>query len=109
MEELMQAGGAEANVESLHDMSGVPIVKITGEVDMSNVDVVRAAVDLAIADDPERIVFELGDLEFMDSSGLAMLLAITERISVVELRRPRPLIRRVIELTGLSIAFVIAP
>jgi anti-sigma B factor antagonist len=109
MEELMQAGGAEATVESLHDVSGVPIVRITGEVDMSNVDVVGAAVDLAIANNPERIVFELGDLEFMDSSGLAMLLAITERISVVELRRPRPLIRRVIELTGLSIAFVIAP
>jgi anti-sigma B factor antagonist len=108
MEELMQAGGAEATVESRQHASGVPIVRITGEVDMSNVEVVRAAVDVAIADDPERIVFELGDLEFMDSSGLAMLLAVAERISVVELRRLRPLIRRVIELTGLSGAFVIA-
>ena len=41
------------------------------------------------------IKFDLGDLEFMDSSGLAMLLAVAERISVVELRGPRPLIRRV--------------
>jgi len=59
----MQRGGAEATVESLQDASGVPIVKVTGEVDMSNVDVVRAAVDLAIADDPDRIVFDLGMVE----------------------------------------------
>jgi anti-sigma B factor antagonist len=104
----MQAGGAEAKVESRRDAAGVPIVKVTGEVDMSNVDVVRQAVNLAISHDPDRIVFDLGDLEFMDSSGLAMLLAVAERISVVELRSARPLIRRVIELTGLSDTFVIA-
>jgi anti-sigma B factor antagonist len=104
----MRAGGAEATVESLQDASGVPTVKVTGEVDMSNVDVVRAAVDLAIAHAPDRIVFDLGDLEFMDSSGLAMLLAVAERVSIVELRGLRPLIRRVIELTGLSNTFVIA-
>jgi len=108
MEGLIQAGGAEATVESLQDASGVPIVKVSGEVDMSNVDVVRAAVDRAIAEDPDRIVFDLGELKFMDSSGLAMLLAVAERIPVVELRRPRPLLRRVIELTGLSDAFVIS-
>jgi anti-anti-sigma factor len=108
MEGLMQAGGAEATVESLQDASGVPIVKVTGEVDMSNVHLVRAAVDLAITHEPERIIFDVRDLKFMDSSGLAMLLAVAERISVVELRRPRPLLRRVIELTGLSGAFVIS-
>jgi anti-sigma B factor antagonist len=107
MAELMEAGGAEATVAARRDESGVPIVKLTGEVDMSNVDSVRAAVDLAIAHDPERIVFDVGDLEFIDSSGLAMLLAVAEQISVVELHRPRPLIRRVIELTGLSTAFIV--
>jgi anti-anti-sigma factor len=104
----MQAGGAEATVESLRDASGIPIVKVSGEVDMSNVDIVRAAVDRVIAEGPDRIVFDLGGLEFMDSSGLAMLLAVAERISVVELRRPRPLLRRVIELTGLANAFILS-
>jgi anti-sigma B factor antagonist len=107
-EELVKAGRAGATVESLRDASGVPVVMVTGEVDMSNVDVVGAAVDLAIASNPDRIVFDLGDLEFMDSSGLAVLLAVAERVPVVELRRARPLIRRVIELTGLANAFVIA-
>jgi anti-sigma B factor antagonist len=105
----MQAGGAVATVESLGDASGTPVVRVSGEVDMSNVDVVRAAVDLAISPDTDRIVFDLGDLEFMDSSGLAMLLAVAERVSVVELRRLRPLLRRVIELTGLSNSFLIVP
>ncbi|HEY5271812.1 MAG TPA: STAS domain-containing protein [Acidimicrobiales bacterium] len=107
MAELKAASGAKATAVARRDASGVPIVKLTGEVDMSNVDSVRASVDLAIEHDPERIVFDLGALEFMDSSGLAMLLAVAEKISVVELRRPRPLIRRVIELTGLSTTFVV--
>jgi anti-anti-sigma factor len=106
-EELMQASGAEAIVE-FQDDSGTPIIKIAGEVDMSNAALVREAVDLVIAHDPERVVFDLGELQFMDSSGLAMLLGFAERIAVVELRRPLPLIRRIIELTGLSSAFVIA-
>ena len=103
----MQASGAEAIVE-FQDDSGTPIIKIAGEVDMSNAALVREAVDLVIAHDPERVVFDLGELQFMDSSGLAMLLGFAERIAVVELRRPLPLIRRIIELTGLSSAFVIA-
>ena len=106
--ELLQAGGAEAKVETLQDDSGTPIVKIAGEVDMSNAGLVREAVEVVVERSPERIVFDLGELQFMDSSGLAMLLGIAERIAVVELKRPLPLLRRIIELTGLSAAFVIS-
>jgi anti-sigma B factor antagonist len=107
MGELLQAGGAEAKVETFQDESGIPVVKIAGEVDMSNADLVRKAVEPVIERKPGRIVFELGELEFMDSSGLAMLLGVAERITVVELKSPRPLVRRILELTGLTTAFVI--
>jgi anti-sigma B factor antagonist len=107
MEELLQAGGAEAKIETLEDDAGTPIIRIAGEVDMSNAALVGEAVDVVVVRRPERIVFDLGDLEFMDSSGLAMLLNVAAQIDTVELRSPLPLLRRVIELTGLSHAFVI--
>jgi anti-sigma B factor antagonist len=107
VEELIQADGAEAIVQTLYDASGAPLIEIAGEVDMSNANVVRQAIDPVLENHPERIVFDLGELHFMDSSGLAVLLGVVERVPVVELRRPQPLIRRVIELTGLTDSFVI--
>jgi anti-anti-sigma factor len=68
---------------------------------------VRKAIEPVLELGPERIVFDLGELQFMDSSGLAVLLGVAERVPVVELRRPQPLICRVIELTGLTDSFVI--
>jgi anti-anti-sigma factor len=103
----MQAGTAEVSVAAIRDDFGTPTVQIAGEVDMSNAHLVREAVDLVCAPGVERVVFDLRELQFMDSSGLAVLLGIAERIAVVELRRPLPLIRRIIELTGLSSAFLI--
>jgi anti-anti-sigma factor len=107
MGELLQAGGAEAKVETFRDDTGVPVVKIAGEIDMSNANLVREAVEPVVEHNPGRVVFDLGELQFMDSSGLAMLLGVAERVAVVELKSPRPLLRRIIELTGLTAAFVI--
>lgn len=107
MDELTGREGAEARVEQLPDEQGAPVLKVTGELDISNVGSLRSVVDATFGTSLERIVFDLSELEFMDSSGLAMLLSVAERISTVELRSPRPVIRRVIELTGLSDVFVI--
>lgn len=106
VEDLLRTDGAGAVVETLRDDAGVPTIRIAGEVDMSNADLIRSSLDL-VANDPQRVVFDLGELRFMDSSGLAILLGVAERSAVVELRRPLPLVRRIIELTGLSGTFVI--
>ncbi len=37
----------------------------------------------------------------MDSSGLALLASVAQRVPEVELRDPSPIVRRLIELTGL--------
>jgi len=100
-------GGARARLEELFDDSGTPVLKITGELDMSNVGSFRTAIDATFGQVSDRIVFDLSELGFLDSSGLAMLFAVAERVGIVELRRPRQMIRRVIELTGLSSVFLI--
>lgn len=109
MDELNQDGTVAARLEQLAEESGCPVFKITGELDVSNVGSIRSAIEATVGRGIDRIVFDLSALDFMDSSGLAMLLAMTGRAGRVEIRDPQPLIRRVIELTGLSGTFVVTP
>ena len=48
------------------------------------------------------LVVDLTKLEFMDSSGIAMLLKIAARVDSVEIRNPSNAVRRIIECTGLT-------
>lgn len=107
MDELVVRDGATATLEEVFEASGKPMLKITGELDLSNVGSLRAAIDATYGRGVDHIVFDLSGLSFMDSSGLAMLLSCAERIATVELRHPPPLIRRILELTGVSEVFVV--
>ncbi len=102
MEELVDERGAVARLEEVTDTLGSVVLKITGELDISNVGSIQAAIEATFGRGLDLIVFDLSELSFMDSSGLAMLLALVERIDAVELRNPSGIVRRVIELTGLS-------
>jgi anti-anti-sigma factor len=47
-------------------------------------------------------VVDLSELDFMDSSGIAVLIYAVNSIKAIELRNASPIIRRIIEATGLS-------
>jgi anti-sigma B factor antagonist len=108
VEELIDPGGSRARLEEVFDATGEPVLKVSGELDLSNVGSIRTAIEATVGRAVDRIVFDLSELRFMDSSGLAMLLAVAERVRTLELRRPPETVRRVIELTGLASAFVIS-
>jgi anti-anti-sigma factor len=91
------------------DPSGTPILKVTGELDLSSVGSIYSAIEAVIATGPDRIVFDLSELRFMDSSGLRIFLAVADQIAEVELLDPSPIVRKVIELTGTSGAFTLSP
>jgi anti-anti-sigma factor len=76
---------------------------------MSNVGRLERVVASVAAKRPERIVFDLGGLRFMDSAGIAVLLGAAAKAGVVHLREPSRGVRRVIELTGLTELFAIEP
>jgi anti-sigma B factor antagonist len=94
--------GADASVEQWREESGALVVRVTGEVDMSNAGDIREVVDQVTATGVDRLIFDLGGLEFIDSSGLAVLLAAAQKVPSVQLRNPSPIVRRVVEVTGLS-------
>ena len=96
--------GELARVE--HERRGTAVlVRIAGEIDLSNAQVVGEQLHDVVAD-LDGVVVDLGGLDYIDSSGLALLVRFTERCSL-EGRRPCLVVpagspaRRLLEISAL--------
>jgi anti-anti-sigma factor len=78
------------------------VVRISGELDLSNVDQMRRVIDPIVAEAPARLIFELNELQFMDSSAITVFLQAAARAGRVELHDAGPTVRRIVEATGLT-------
>ena len=101
MEDLDRQG-ARASVSHWTDAEGRVIVEVDGEIDISNIASVREMLDPIAASRPHHLVFDLSNLSFIDSSGLALFLAVAQQVETVHLRNPSRIAVRIIEATGLS-------
>jgi anti-sigma B factor antagonist len=88
---------------------GTAVIRLSGELDMVSVENVRSVIEGALAGPSERLVFEVSRLEFMDSSGIALLISMTRKVKAVEVRNPTAIVRRIIELTGLTDILLMVP
>jgi anti-sigma B factor antagonist len=102
MAELASERPAEAQIVIRSDQSGVPIIAVSGELDISNAGALEQAVASVAGQRPERLIFDLSDLRFMDSAGIAVLIGAAAGVEVVQISHPSPAVRRVLELTGLT-------
>jgi anti-sigma B factor antagonist len=101
--------GAACAFESVVNDDGSATVRLQGEVDLANVAALRREVEDLLQNDPSRLVFDLAELSFVDSSGLALLVEAAERAHEVEVRNPSALVRRIIEGTGLAQVLPMTP
>ena len=108
MAEIGQAGSAAAGLEA-HGEDGALVLRLTGDLDVTNAEQVRSAIDAAVNSQTERLIFDLEGLRFMDSSGIAMLVSMTQKVQEVRVRNPSSIVRRLIELTGLADAWHVTP
>lgn len=92
-------------VEVQKDDGGDDILFICGELDLASVQRVRQEVDTAMVTSRTFLALDLGQLTFMDSSGIALLVQLANRLDQVEVRNPSPVVRRVLEVTGLAGTF----
>ncbi len=87
------------------------VIVAAGELDHVNVEAVEAVV--AQAAGTRDVVFELGEVTFVDSAGLRTLIQALRAVQPVQgrvvLRSPSPTLRRLLELTGLAEHFDIQP
>jgi anti-anti-sigma factor len=91
------------------DPAGVQIVVLSGELDSSSAGSLQQRMATIAPQSVQRLIFDLAGLRFMDSAGIAVLLGAAEKVSSVSLRNPSPIIRRVLEITGLFDVFTIEP
>ena len=87
--------------------AGVVVVCLAGEIDISNAETVRVAVAAAvehnaIEHDAALLVLDMGAVDFIDSSGVTVLLQSAKLVRAFQIRRPSTAVRRIIEMTGLS-------
>ena len=82
------------------------VVAVIGDVDMSLTDSLRKDVDQALAEhNVNRLVFDLAEVDFIDSSGLGVILGRYKRVidkgGTVYLAGAKPQVKKVLELSGL--------
>jgi anti-sigma B factor antagonist len=105
----LEDDASQATVEPVLDGSDGPVITISGEIDMSNVSRVEAQLDAALAPRYEHTVFDLSNLTFIDSSGIAVLLRAAEKTDRLELRNASATVQRIIQATGLSTVLHVEP
>jgi anti-anti-sigma factor len=91
------------SIES-ESVGGCYRMRVAGELDRSNADLLTACITHAEASPEPEIVVDLSRLTFIDSSGLRILIAAAERsepasdrLSIVA---PTRVVRRILDLTG---------
>jgi anti-sigma B factor antagonist len=85
--------------------NGSAVIRVAGEIDIATVEVIRQAVAVATEPRPAQLVFDLAAVDFIDSSGLAVLLEAAKMADSVRIDPVSNIVRRVIEATGLSELF----
>jgi anti-sigma B factor antagonist len=83
---------------------GLAVIKVEGEIDIASSPALGAALDHVDAD--RHVVLDLGGVDFMDSSGLKVLIGQTVRRGEaggsLYVRNASSAVRRVVEITGLN-------
>ena len=109
MAELGKRPAAPFDYEVSEDSDGCPLIKLRGELDMTTAPRLEAAVGSIIATHPARLVIDASELEFADSSAIALLVRWANVVRQVEVRQPPELLRRVIARMGLSERLRVSP
>lgn len=81
---------------------GSVVVRLHGDIDLATAPTVESTVRAELPTPFARLVFDLGDLTFMDSSGLAVLLRLACDAPSVAVRNPTATVAMVIAATGLT-------
>lgn len=103
-------GLRKAAVLSVESRNGIAIVQLAGELDLYNAPDVRAALRQATADGPERVVVDLSEVEFIDSTALGVLIEARSRFAnrkAFLLAGPGLETRRALEISGLDRHFAV--
>jgi anti-sigma B factor antagonist len=89
---------------------GQTVVEVTGEVDAASADILRNAIFEVIDGGESRVITDMTEVSFMDSSGLRALIAgykaAEQAGGALTVRNPSDVVTRLLEITGQLDRFV---
>lgn len=89
---------------------GRAVVAVAGELDLSTAAELSLSLAPLLEQRPATVTMDLAGLEFIDSTGLTLLVRTSNRLGehhgVLQLASPTPPVRRVLELVGLDALLV---
>ena len=88
---------------------GTVFLQLAGDMDVATAPHLPEIVRSLPADQPQHVRIDLADLDFLDAAGLTALLHVKEIVQArhghLSLHRPRPVVLRILDVTGLADAF----
>ncbi len=104
----------EATAAQLED--GVRVIAVRGELDLSTASALEPALEEAVASGDASVLIDLSDCEFIDSTGIALIVRTWQRLDRgadgegsgrVVICSYNAQVRRVLEITGLELSIPI--
>lgn len=87
----------------IDDVDGAIVVRLAGDLDLYNAEQVRSALAGAIDRSPSRLVVDVAEVEFIDSTALGALVDAHRRLpNGLHLARPQDPIRRTLQVSGID-------
>lgn len=104
------SGGAPAMTFDVSVQDGATaVVTVRGELDIANVEGLARAVEPILTRTRGRLVVDVRELRFADSSAIALWVRWAALVGEIELRDASPLLRQVITSMGLDERLRLAP
>jgi anti-sigma B factor antagonist len=104
IEEPAKLRSTEFSVQLRSDPRGV-VLALSGELDLSSAPELERALEEAGAQPVGRLILDLAELRFMDSTGVSVLVRAKQEAEahggVIAVRAPNGQVRRLLELVGL--------
>jgi len=94
----------EPPVRSVETVNGAVVLHLAGELDLYNAEELRTALAGALAQEPSRIVVEMSEVEFVDSTALGVLIEARSKLgrSSLLLAAPQLETLRTLQVSGLD-------
>ena len=93
------------------ERDGFSVLAVSGEVDVATVPRLREQLHSLVAAGNTRIIVDLDSVDFLDSTGLGVLVGALKRVrshdGTLSLVCTQPRIRKVFEVTGLTKVFAL--
>jgi anti-sigma B factor antagonist len=102
---------ADLELESRTSADGATLV-VRGEIDMATAPKLRDTLNGMVDGGTTRILLDCRGLDFLDSSGIGVLISIRKRLGddgTLTIESPPAHVRKVLELTGVSAHVEIVP